>query len=57
MCHWINRTCLVLPYWYSLYGYHTGGLKNLLSCIIGRIRGYVYEVLGINSTILLHLYG
>ena len=31
--------------------------KNVLSCIIARISGYVYKVLGINSAILLHLYG
>ena len=34
----------------------TGSLKNVLSCIIARIGGYVYHVLGINSAILLHLY-
>ena len=37
--------------------FHTGILKNVLSCIIARIRGNVYKVLGINSAILLHLYG
>ena len=31
--------------------------KNVLSCIIARIRGHVYKVLGINSATLLHLYG
>ena len=57
MCHWINCTCRVLPYWYLFYGYIQGTEKNVLSCIIARIRGYVYKVLGINSPILLHLHG
>ena len=57
MCHWINRTCHVLPYWYSLYGSIQGAWKNILSCIIARIIIYVYKVLGINSAILLHSYG
>ena len=35
---------------------YTGRLKNVLSCIITQIRGYVYKVLGINSAILLPLY-
>ena len=30
MCHWINRTCHVLPHWYSLYGSIWGPKK----CII-----------------------
>ena len=34
-----------------------GGPKKVLSCIIARIIGYVYKVLGINSAISLHLYG
>ena len=54
MCRWINRTCRVLPYLHSLYGYP---VKNVLSCIIAKIRGYVYKVLGMNSASLIHLYG
>ena len=45
-------TSLIFIIWF-----HTGHLKNVLSCIIARIRGYVYKVLGINSATLLHLYG
>ena len=37
--------------------FHTGCLKNVFFCIIAWIRCYVYKVLGINSPILLHLYG
>ena len=37
--------------------FHTGCLKNVLPGIIARIIGYVYKVIGINSAILLHLYG
>ena len=40
-----------VPQWF-----HTGHPKNVLSCIIARIRGNVYKVLGINSAILLHLH-
>ena len=29
----------------------------ILSCIIARIRGYAYKVVGVNYAILLHLYG
>ena len=57
MCHWINHTYGVLFYWYSLYGSIRGPVKNVLSCIIARIRGYFHEVQGINSAILLHLFG
>ena len=31
--------------------------KNVLSCIIARIRDHVYKVIDINSAILLHLFG
>ena len=57
ICHWINRTCPVVYLSDIHLWFHTGYLKNLLSCIIVRIRGYVYKVLGRNSAILLHLYG
>ena len=33
MCHWINRTCRVLPHWYSLYGSIQGAQKNVLSAL------------------------
>ena len=33
-----------------------GAPKNVLSCIIAQIIGYVYKMPGINSAILLHLY-
>ena len=45
-------TLLIFIIWF-----HIGRLKNVLSCIIARIRGYVYKLLGINSAIVLHLYG
>ena len=54
MCHWINRTCRVLPHFDIHYVVPYGGPKK---CIIARIRGFVYKVLVLNSAILLHLYG
>ena len=45
-------TLLIFIIWFN-----TWRLKNVISCISARIRGYVYKVLGINSAILLHLYG
>ena len=45
-------TLLIFIIWF-----HSLRLKKILSCIIDRIRGYVYKVRGINFTILLHLYG
>ena len=53
MCHWINRTSRVSPYWYSSFPYVS---RNVLSCIITRIRGYVHKMLSINSAIELHLH-
>ena len=45
-------TSLIFIIWF-----HTGRIEKLLSCIIAQIRCYVYKVLGMNSAILLHLYG
>ena len=50
--HLLCFTSLIFIIWF-----HTESQKNVLSCIIARIRGYVYKVLGINSAILLHLQG
>ena len=56
LCHWINPTCSVyLIYIHYVVPYRAP--KNVLSNISALIRGYVYKVLGINSAILLHLYG
>ena len=31
--------------------------KNVLFCIIAKIKGRVYKMIGVNSAILIHLYG
>ena len=53
MCHWINL--LVVFYIIDIhYIVPYRAPKNVLSCIIARIRGYVYKVLGINSAIFIN---
>ena len=46
--------------YYSIFNLYKIGATDPKKCIIlfiARICGYVYKVLGINSAILLHLYG
>ena len=50
MCYWINCTRRVLPHWY-LSWFHRRRQKKILSCIIGRIRSYIYKMLGINFAV------
>ena len=50
--HWSCFTSFIFIAWF-----HIGRQFFLLSCIIARIRGYVYKMPGTNSAILLHLFG
>ena len=56
MCHWINRTCLVLPIDIHYMDPYRAPEKCIILYYIARIISNVYKGLGINSAILLHLY-
>ena len=47
MCHWVNRTCRVFPH----YIHYMVPYRVPKKCIIARIRGYVYKMLGRNSAL------